>query len=420
MFILYDFIALIFTIFYLPVYLFRRKFHPGFGQRLGILPKNLDLKRPIWLHAVSVGEVAAIKGLLAQLRKLYPQEQFIISTVTPTGNRVAKGLIQDKDLVLYLPLDFSFIVRGVIKRINPRLFVLAETEIWPNLISCFNKAQVPIVVVNGRISDRSFKSYRRIKFFLKAIISKVSLFLVQTERDAQRLLALGALKEKVRVSGNMKFDIAVQAGGDYADFRRKLMLGGEEKLLVCGSTHPGEENIILCAYAEILKNFPSLKILIAPRHPERSGQVIQIVSRYGFRSVLVSKLPLKCDSCIPEPVFILDTIGELIPYYAAADIVFVGGSLVKKGGHNILEPASFAKPIISGEFMFNFKDIAELFKENNAALFVRSAEGLKAQVENLLADVHLRCELGERARDLILKNRGAAEESAKLIKGLLN
>ncbi|MCX5703052.1 MAG: 3-deoxy-D-manno-octulosonic acid transferase, partial [Candidatus Omnitrophica bacterium] len=352
MFIIYDFIFLVFTLIYLPIYLLRKKFHPGFLTRLGILPGNLSLDRPIWIHAVSVGEAMAIKGLLEGLRKV-SNKNFVISTVTNTGNKIAQGLAGGGDFVTYLPLDFSFIVRSVINRINPSVFVIAETEIWPNLISYLSRKKIPVITVNGRISDASFKGYLSIKFLLKPILEKVTLFCVQSERDAQRLSCLGVSQDKIRITGNMKFDIKGHKIEGLADYRLKLKLGPQDKLLVAGSTHPGEEELILEAYKDLCRDFGDLKLVIAPRHPQRCKEVAKIVSRAGFRSVFISSLPAQCPSCMTSPVFLLDTVGQLVSFYALADIVFVGGSLVKKGGHNILEPASCAKPILFGPYMFN-------------------------------------------------------------------
>ncbi|MCX5714848.1 MAG: hypothetical protein NT033_08655 [Candidatus Omnitrophica bacterium] len=206
MFIIYDLVFLVISVFYLPVYLFRRKFHRSFFSRLGILPRHLDLGRPIWIHAVSVGEAIMVRPLLDKLRREFPDKRFVISTVTTTGNAIARGTAGEKDLVTYLPLDFSFIVDKVIDKINPSLFIIAETELWPNLISQLHKRNVPVVIVNGRISDASFRGYCAIRFLLGTFLNKVAGFLVQSESDQTRLLALGVKEDKVRVTGNMKFD----------------------------------------------------------------------------------------------------------------------------------------------------------------------------------------------------------------------
>ncbi len=236
MFIIYDLIFLVFAVFYLPVFLFKRKMHAGFAMRLGVLPKNLNLDRPIWIHAVSVGEAMAIKLLLEGLREVYPAKRFVISTVTPTGNKIAKGIAKENDFVTYLPLDFSFIVRRVLDKINPGLFVIAETEIWPNLIYSLYNRNIPMVVVNARISDASFRGYSAGKFLLRSLLNKISLFCVQTGRDAGRFSRLGVRDKKIKITGNMKFDaveVVLAPEKNYADWRIKLGLANEEKLLVC-------------------------------------------------------------------------------------------------------------------------------------------------------------------------------------------
>ena len=421
MFIFYDVIFLIFTAVYLPIYLFKGKFHRGFLRRFGFLPEGLNLDRPIWIHAVSVGEAVSVKGLVGELRKAYPHKKLVISTVTATGNKIARGLIGDGDLLTYLPLDFSFIVRKVIKKINPSLFIIAETEIWPNLITCLHKQKVPVVTVNGRISDRSYSGYRAIKLLIRPILRKVGKFCVQSETDALRLVNLGVDKGNIQVTGNVKFDINLEAaaGFDPLAGRKKLMLGLDDKLWVCGSTHPGEEEIIIKAYKELLLSFPKLKLLLVPRHPERSKDVGRLVSGNSFMPVFISSISGACPTCINNPIFILDVMGELLNYYSAADIVFVGGSLIKTGGHNILEPASQKKPVIFGPYMFNFRDIAQLFLENKAAVMVDDYQDLANKAKEILASNLLSKQMVERAYELIIRNKGATKKNIEVIKQLI-
>ncbi len=390
-------------------------------MRLGILRSNIQLGHPIWIHAVSVGEAVAVRSLIGELRKIYPDKRFVLSTVTTTGNKIIQGIAQEGDFITYLPLDLSFIVKNVIDKINPSLFIIAETEIWPNLISYLYKKNIPIVTVNGRISDSSFRGYFSIKFLLKPLLNKINLFCVQGIQDARKFKALGAREEKIKITGNMKFDNADchYQTEDSQNLRLKLGLGSQEKLLVAGSTHPGEEEVILGIYKDLIAELDGLKLLIAPRHPQRSKEVANLVSSFGFRSVLVSTLPSTCSTCETQPVFILDTIGQLIYFYHISEIVFVGGSLVKKGGHNILEPASLAKPIIFGPYMFNFRDIAELFISNRAAILVNNQEELKAKVRELFKNASYCEELGRKAKDLIQKNSGSTKRNIELIRAII-
>jgi len=422
MFILYDFVFLVFTVIWLPVYFFQKKFHPGFLMRLGFLPRDLNLENPIWVHAVSVGETAAMRGLVELLRDTYPGKKFIISTVTPTGNKIATGLAGKADRVIYLPLDFSFITRLVIKKIDPCLFVLAETEIWPNLINVLSKNKIPVVVVNARISNRSMRGYSLIKFLVRPILNKISAFCAQTEADTSRLAILGVAREKIQTTGNMKFDLKPQV---LSFDSINLGLSQEEQLLVCGSTHPGEEEIILSVYKNLVKQFPHLRLLIAPRHPERAKEVAELTQQAGFHSVFVSILGATNYPStslgtgeLRTNVFILDTIGQLFSYYALADIVFVGGSLVKTGGHNILEPAWQGKPVIFGPYMFNFRDIAEMFIKNKAGIPVKNERELEEKIAYLLNNPDASEELSKRAKALIAQNQGATFRNSQIIKNV--
>lgn len=421
MFIVYDLIFLLIALVYLPIYFCKGKFHHGFLSRLGFLPKDIELNNPIWIHAVSVGEVMAIRGLLEELRAFFPDKRFVISTVTPTGNKVARNIAQENDFVTYLPLDFSFMVRKVLDKINPRLFIIAETEIWPNLTSYLYKKNIPSVVVNGRISDSSFKGYLMIKFLLKPILNKINLFCVQTEHDRQRLIRLGVPGDKIRVTGNMKFDTTDYTDkkiADYTDYKLKLGLKNNQRILLAASTHPGEEKIILNVYRKLLADFSDLRLLIAPRHPERAKRIADLALKNGFNPIFISSLNLTPDTHEPRYIFILDTIGQLMNYYAIADTVFVGGSLAKIGGQNILEPASLGKPVIFGPYMFNFRDIADLFLENNAGVLVKNEEELITSIKDLLNKPDKREAMGKKARALILENQGATRKSAQIINDL--
>ncbi len=419
MFIVYDLIYLLAAVIYFPVFLWRRKFHRGFSQRLGLIPKDLKPKAPIWIHAVSVGEVMAIRGLLGELKKTYPHKRFVISTVTPTGNKIAANIASSSDWVTYLPLDLSFIVSRVMGKIKPDLFILAETELWPNLITCLYQKNIPIVVVNARISNASFKGYLMFRFLLKNILNKIRIFCVQTSRDADRLMRLGVSENKIRITGNMKFDISQDAAlkKDALDLRLRLGID-KGKFFVAGSTHAGEEEIILSAYARLLGAYPDLKLLIAPRHPERASQIENLIRKRGFKPLKISGLKRGRPSADKVSVFILDTIGELLSFYNIADIVFVGGSLVKKGGHNILEPAILAKPVLFGPHMFNFREISGLFLKQQAALLVKDKEELYLKIKDLLDNPSQIGLLSRKAGELLLSNQGATRKNIEAIKDL--
>ena len=423
MFIIYDLILLVITIICLPIYLIKKKFHSGLLARLGILPKDSVFRKPIWFHAVSVGEAMAIRGLVQDLRSILRDKQFVISTITSTGNKIVKGMAREGDFITYLPLDFGFVTKKVIDKINPSLFIIAETELWPNLISYLNHKKIPIIVVNGRISDRSLRGYLSIKFITRHILNKITLFCVQTHSDRERLMRLGVVKDKIRVTGNMKFDGKADSKKDYFDAKRKLDIKSNELLFVAASTHPGEEEIILRVYRELLSAFPFLRLLLVPRHPERAAAVTGLTKKFNFYAERLSF----SNETTPAgragtgrdrqetTVFILDTVGELLSFYNIADIVFVGGSLVKIGGHNILEPAALGKPVMFGPYMFNFRDIADLFLSEKAALLVHNQEELKENIKYLLNTPSEIKALSQRAKELILQNQGATEKNVELI-----
>jgi 3-deoxy-D-manno-octulosonic-acid transferase len=418
----YDLIFLCISIAYFPVYALKGKFHKGFVQRFGSIDVNLK-GRPIWVHAVSVGEMKACEQLISHLRRSYPGFELAISTVTQTGNKIARSIAEEGDFVFYLPLDFSFMVKRAVNILNPALFIIAETEIWPNLISYLSVKNIPIVTVNARISDRSFKGYHMIKGLIRPILRKVSLFCVQSQGDAERLISLGVDKEKIQITGNMKYDYIGETRADYDLLRNKLALAKEDKLLVAASTHVGEEEAVLEAYKELAVQYPALKLLIAPRHPERSGQVAELIRKSGFDPDLISGLDsgsaIRNTQITQRRIFILDTIGQLAAFYGISDIVFMGGSLIKKGGHNILEPAFFGKPVLTGPHMFNFRDIINTFTRAEAVIIVQNAQELKIKIEILLKDGREAVRLGERARSILAQNQGASRRNAQCIAGIL-
>lgn len=417
--IIYDIIFAILHLFYLPFFIFRRKFHKGFLCRLGFLPKDLVAKlagnKHIWIHAVSVGEVLVASKLIDVLKKHWPEERIVISTVTPTGNKIAQSLASDKISVMYFPLDFSFIVKRIINQIRPTVFITAENEIWPNIISYLHAKNVPIIVINGRISKRSFLGYKKIRFLLKSTLKKVALFCMQTVEDGERIIYLGAPKEKVKVAGNLKFD---EKFPEYSYEPSCLGLKDEDALFIAGSTHYNEEEIILRVYRDAIKIHPRLKLMIAPRHPERSDYIAGLISSNNFKVIKFSsiknhKINL---SAYANYVFLVDTIGDLKSLYNLATIVFVGGSLVNKGGHNIIEPAYFSKPIVFGEYMSNFQDMADLFLRKDSAIQVKNEQELSTTIRMLLGNKIKRQQLGLNARIIVDENKGVTERTIDLIK----
>ncbi|MBN2097721.1 MAG: 3-deoxy-D-manno-octulosonic acid transferase, partial [Candidatus Omnitrophica bacterium] len=380
-------------------------------------------KSPIWLHAVSVGETQAARPLVEYLKLKYPDSTLVISTVTATANKIAKNLISPNELVIYSPLDISFVVKKTLDLINPKLLIIAETEIWPNLIVNAASRNVPIVMVNGRISSGSFRNYKLFPCFLRPILLKINLFAMQTKTDAQRIIELGAEENKVKVTGNMKFDIL---GSEFVVRSSELGLKENEKLFIAGSTHRGEEQVILRAYQDLVKTHPDLKLLIAPRHIERVAEIEKLITRFGFRAQRVSaifttnyELPSFAKASegrrTTNSILILDTIGQLRNLYQLADIVFIGGSLISHGGQNPIEPAYFSKAILFGPDMSNFSSVSETLLKQKAAILVRDAVQLKESCLSLLTDSEMARDLGQRAKQIIEQNRGATFKNLELI-----
>ncbi|MEA3561018.1 MAG: 3-deoxy-D-manno-octulosonic acid transferase [Candidatus Omnitrophota bacterium] len=425
--IIYNLVYLILAVIYLPYFLFRiakdKKYGEGFFMRFGSLPKKRLGGKTIWLHAVSVGEVRGAETLIIGLEKEFPDHLLVISTITRTGNQIAKKITSTKKntVVIYFPFDFSWIVKRVVDRIAPDVFLMFETEIWPNLITYLSKKGIPVVLVNGRISLSSFKGYKRIKLILKSVLSGIGLFCMQTTLDAERIISLGASPEKVKVIGNMKFDqskLEPFSTGNIEQLKSLLKTENGSELFVAGSTHHGEERAILDIYRNLNSRFPNLKLFIAPRHPERAPQIEKLVVKYGFSPVRISKLFTHDARRTTQyvSVFILDTIGQLRALYALATVVFVGGSLLRRGGQNLIEPAVLGRPVIFGPHFFNFQDIGDMLISKNGAIVVRDKIELEKAVVELLNDPSKRLLLGQRAKEVVEANLGVTDRCVELIK----
>ena len=400
-----------------PFFLFRvisGKYRAGLKERFGFLPKDFLYKKTkrIWIHAVSVGEVGAAIPIVKEIKRIVPDGDIFFSTTTSTGQEIAKKKWGRN--VFYYPLDFPWAVRRTLKYVQPDIFVAMETEIWPNLFRLASQAGIPIVLLNARISNRSFQGYKKIKFLLKRVLDKVAAFGVQTEEDSTRFKRLGVDKNKIFIIGNSKFDcIVMDKAKEKLDYFESLLgLKGKE-VIVFGSTHPGEEEIIIEVCKGILKNYPDLCFVLCPRHPERAGNVEELVKAAPFKAVQRSELNERKPK--NEDFVILDTIGELSTIYGLATIVFVGGSLVSKGGQNIIEPAFWGKPILFGPYVDNFREIVKIFLKKDGASQVRGKEDLKQKLIFFLEHKQEAKEMGRRAKDLVLANQGASKKSAELI-----
>ncbi|MFA5088716.1 MAG: 3-deoxy-D-manno-octulosonic acid transferase [Candidatus Omnitrophota bacterium] len=417
MYLVYDLIYALVVVFYIPYLFFKKKWHPGMKVRLAFWPLSLKealrAKSHIWVHAVSVGEILAVKGIIQRLKAAYPEDQIVLTTVTQTGHQLAITNFPN-DIVIYAPLDFSCIVNRYIRWIKPKIYITAETEIWPNLFLALHKKGVPLVLVNGRISEQSLRRYQRIKFFLRDVLRAVSVFCMQSQLDAERIISLGAPDSRVHVIGNMKLD-------DLPDGSKitleELGFRPEESLWIAGSTHPGEENILLDVFASIGGEFPGLRLVLAPRHIERVEEVIQLVREKGFKPVRFSQSRSGQQSA--DSVMIVDTIGHLRYLYSLAKVVFVGKSLTAQGGQNIVEPAFFGKAIIVGPYVQNFKDVVESFQREGAIVQVKDSRELLITMRRLLQDSRELARIGSAAKAVVQKYQGATQRAEQFIFGYL-
>ncbi len=417
MFILYEIIYIIGFICYLPILFLKGKWHEHFAMRFSLWPhwqiQALKEKKNIWVHAVSVGEVLAVQGVILGVKKLWPEYRIVISSVTKTGYQLACSKFPD-DIVVYAPLDFRAVVFRYIHFIKPKIYIAAETEIWPNLFYALSKKKIPIVLINGRISDGSFKRYQRINLLLKEVLADVLWAGMQTQEDADRIAALGVPKDRALVMGNMKFDGAVDVPG-WA--RSSFGYTEDDLIFIAGSTHPGEEEIILDIASEIAKENANFRLIIAPRHIERSFQVMEMVRARGFRALRFSAIEGARQDA--HTVVVVDTIGHLKSLYSIATLVFVGKSLTAHGGQNIIEPAFWGKSVIVGPYVENFKDIIAIFLKRNAVVQVFSAESFGQEIRRLLADPKERERLGEAAKTVVHDNRGVTEKTLQLIQKVI-
>lgn len=417
--IVFDILFLIYALLYFPILVVRGKWHDGFGMRVGVIPasvrQRLALSKNIWVHAVSVGEVVAVEGIIKGLKASYPACRIVLTVTTKSGHELALKKYEGEAEVLWSPLDLSLVVDAFLKAIKPAFYVAAETELWPNLFARLAKENTPIFIVNGRISNAAYPKYRLAKSFFHQVFRSVTFFCMQSPLDAERIVALGASKEKVVSSGNVKFDNVFDAKqGAPALFG----FNSEHMIFVAGSTHPGEEDVMLDVYKALCSPFPLLRLVLVPRHPERAKEVSDTVRAHGFTPVMLSAKENRVMGDLD--VLVVDVIGQMMSLYSIATVVFVGKSLTRRGGHNIIEPAVFAKPIVIGPYMDNFKDIATLFLERKAVIQVADAGTMCEAIRGLLLDPLQRIEIGKRARVIVQEHRGATQRMINKIKELVH
>jgi len=409
----------------------RGKSRAGLAERLGFLPDTVAAPGTsgdpvVWFHAVSVGEVAALQPILDAFRVREPLAQPVLSTTTPTGRQMAQKQELDVEALFYFPFDLLPCVHRTLDAVKPSMLALVEGEIWPNLLAVAVRRGVKTCVINGRISDEAFARARLLRPLYRWMLRKVDLLCVQSKTDQDRFVALGALPERVRVLGNSKFDERFPAVSDAeaAQMRQEFGFGDDDPVLVAGSTHPGEEEVVLAAFSGLCSDFGALQLVLAPRHPERGDQLHELVEKFGFQ--VYRRSHARNGHPQPEPigpqarVVILDTIGELARVYAIASVVFVGGSLVKTGGHNVLQPIAQGKAVVTGPHTHNFRGIMAIAREAGAVEVVRNGEELTNVTGRLLRSPQELAARRERGLAMLEEQRGASERTAQALADLLD
>ena len=410
MYVLYSALLVLFLLVTLPYWLLQMlrhgKYRAGLRQRLGRVPSKLaaqQVRRTIWMHAVSVGEVVASSAVVEALQQKFPEHRIVVSTTTNTGQKLAAHRFGEAN-VFYFPLDFGFAIRPYLAALHPELVVVAETEFWPNFLRLAKRSGARVAVINSRISDRSLPGYGRLRFWLPKVLDNVDLFLAQSDDDGRRLIEIGAPAQRVSVTGNLKFDVAPPTPpAIVASVRESLRESEAGPVLVCGSTVEDEEGSLLSAFRNLLVDHPKAVMILAPRHPERFVEVAELVEQLGFR---MCRRSLWGGESLAGGVFLVDSIGELAALYSLATVAFVGGSLVPRGGHNILEPALYGVPVVTGNHYENFRDIVNYFRERNAVRIVGLAE-LPLVIMELVGNSEARDTLGRNALAALASQRGA-------------
>lgn len=387
---------------------------PVFGARwkehFGFTPPLLAAEQPLWIHAASVGEAIAIVPVIKALKQAYPEQAIVVTTTTSTGaEQVAKlgELVEHR----YMPIDFSWCVRGFLTAIKPRLFLIVEKELWLNTLSCVHHQKIPTIIVNARLSERSAKRYQSFGFFTHKLLSKIDKILCLHDDDAQRFITIGAQQNQVAVTGSIKYDISIaDSVFEQAHYLRQ-QLGAQRPIFVAASTHQGEDEQVLDAYQAVLQQYPDAMVIIVPRHPERFDSVAKLAAdNYGLsvhRRTDIS--PIKATT----QLYLADTMGEMLIIQATADVTFMGGSLVgeKVGGHNLLEPAAVAKPAITGPSFYNFEDITQQLLAADAIEICQNSHQLAQQLISLFNDPQRRQQMGAQGQKIVLENQGAVNKT---------
>jgi 3-deoxy-D-manno-octulosonic-acid transferase len=427
---LYNALLVVTAVFAVPFYgakmLLTGKYRKSLGPKFGLLPQEVASRMTgaprIWVHAVSVGEVTAAAPIVAALRSRFSGACIVLSTSTETGQEMARKLVPAASAHIYYPLDIQRVVRKVIDWVNPDVFIPVETELWPNFIRICRERGTRIVMANGRLSPRSFRRYRGTRFFWKEVLASLDAAGVISATDAERLTAIGMPAERIHILGNAKFDglAARVSPGIEQEIAARLGIAPGEAVLVAGSTHEGEDPVILDVYRRLLERKPDFKLILIPRHIERGAACAALIRQAGFYDCIMMSEILAGRCRREERVILVDVIGELFKIYSLATVVFCGGSLVPKGGQNILEAAAWGKVVFHGPYMEDFRDERMLLEEAGAGITVRTQEELFAGIWGLLERPDILRSKGEAGRQAVAANKGAAERYAALIADVLS
>ncbi len=408
-------------------YVFQRllkgNYKRGFWERLGVVNSSLELENRdvVWVHAASVGEVMASEPLITGLKQCLPTTSFVLTTNTDTGYSTAKDQIPALDAVYQTPLDLPMFVCMFLKRVKPSLLLIMETEIWPNMISITRKQGIPVCIANGRISDRAYQRYNRLNWFFSSVLQKVDLFIMQYQTDADKIVFMGANPDCVLVAGNIKYDRTHKLESEQESIQALNRLGWNDSraIVVAGSTHAVEETYICEAFKIVMSVHPEMKLVLAPRHPDRIQDVCNTLKKHQMTYVLMTDLFKQSDKPVPVDVLVLNVMGQLLSFYSAGNIAFVGGSLQNIGGHNVLEPASLSKPVLFGPYTANFRDAVNRLITQRGGHCINTVQELADAIIELYENPEKACSMGNNAYSVVMENKGAVDRHIRHILQLL-
>jgi 3-deoxy-D-manno-octulosonic-acid transferase len=429
MYLIYSFLVTLGVLLTAPYYVWKRRDELAgrrWRERFGLLPESFQQaeRGAIWIHAVSVGETLAVVRLARELQQHFSERKIFLSSVTPAGRSAGESRLPSVAGRFYLPMDWRGAVGAALERIRPSLLVIVETELWPNLLRAAHESGARIILVNGRLSPRSFPRYRLVRPLMRRVLEDVDVICAQTEADAERFRHLGATPERLVLAGNLKFDAEPPRAGAFSRLVGKAATAaGRGPIMIAASTMPGEEPMVLSAWSKVRAHYPQALLILAPRHPARFGEVARILTNSGcshIRRTHLASQEAEVSSRLAAPeILLLDSIGELAGILELADVVFMGGSLVPTGGHNILEAAYWAKPVVFGPHMENFQDIARLFLDANACVQIQDKEELAESVLKLFGDRAAAKRLGARGKQVLERQTGATARVLEQIQRLL-